>query len=379
MTNAAIEPAGSLEPVGSERRGRVRYGVLDGLRLAAALAVLMYHFTARDHDSWGISPATVFPTLHKFTAYGAFGVDLFFIISGFVILMTAWGRTVPEFVGSRAGRLLPAYWTGLLLTTLLVTVIWPAATSVSFPQVLVNLTMFQTAFGVEHVDGVYWTLWTELRFYILIGVFMAVGITFRRLILVAWLWPVIAAIAQTTHLDFVADLLISDYAPLFAGGMMLYCLTREPRSVVVWLVFLQNVVIAAAWTAPITGNAIGRYSATEPNQLAVTLVVIGCFALVLVASLTPLKHISWKWLTLAGALTYPLYLIHEYWGWWFIKVIHPYLPHWPTLLIALVLCLILAWLIHRLVERPVGPRLRAWVTTSLARAGDPAQTTGVGR
>ena len=41
-----------------------------------------------------------FPSLHQLSRYGYLGVELFFIISGFVILMTAYDRTVQSFVAS---------------------------------------------------------------------------------------------------------------------------------------------------------------------------------------------------------------------------------------------------------------------------------------
>ena len=43
------------------------------------------------------------------------GVPFFFVISGFVVLMTAWGRDVPHFVASRVGRLFPAYWVAVVI------------------------------------------------------------------------------------------------------------------------------------------------------------------------------------------------------------------------------------------------------------------------
>ncbi len=60
----------------------------------------------------------------------------------------------------------------------------------------------------------------------------------------------------------------------------------------------------------------------------------------------------------AGCLTYPLYLVHEYWGWYFIHLLHPHLPAYPTLALAAALCLLAAWLVHRLVERPTSPLLK---------------------
>lgn len=50
----------------------------------------------------------MFPVLSEVTRYGYAGVNLFFVISGFVILMSVWGRTAPQFIASRVSRLYPA-------------------------------------------------------------------------------------------------------------------------------------------------------------------------------------------------------------------------------------------------------------------------------
>src|SRR5690606_9220061 len=131
------------------------------------------------------STPEAFPTLHRASAWGTFGVDLFFVISGFVILLTAWGRTVPQYVASRVSRLFPAYWVAVALTGVLLLWIWPDRKPVSVPQVGANLTMVQSAFGIGHLDGAYWTLWTELRFYLLVGLLMLIGLTMTRLVVFA--------------------------------------------------------------------------------------------------------------------------------------------------------------------------------------------------
>lgn len=133
-------PSGNESADGMNRatQPKPRFRLLDGLRIFAALAVVLYHFTARENPYWGHPVLDVFPDFAPVAAFGALGVQLFFIISGFVILMSASGRSIGDYVASRAGRLLPGYWAGVLLTGGLLLVVWPEAEDISITQVLAN-------------------------------------------------------------------------------------------------------------------------------------------------------------------------------------------------------------------------------------------------
>ncbi|WP_051028169.1 acyltransferase family protein [Cellulosimicrobium cellulans] len=344
-----------------------RLAVLDGLRFAAAAAVLVYHFVAVNHHAWGARTSASLPDAQAVTAYGSFGVQLFFVVSGFVILMTAWGRDVRGFVASRAGRLFPAYWASVLLTVVLLALVVPGRRDVDLPQAAANLTMVQRAFGIPDLEAVYWTLWSELRFYVLVGVLVAVGLTRARILAFVVLWPVAGAIATQTGSELAATVLVAPDAPLFAGGMVLYLLTRERRSPVLWLALALNVLLGAALSGRIQSGRIENSTDVVVSPTAWWVAIVVCFALVAVSTLTPLARVSWGWLTALGALTYPLYLVHSSWGRWVIESVHPYLSRAATLAVAVAVCLALAWVIHRAVERPLGPRLRHALDRDLRR------------
>ncbi|MCU0650139.1 MAG: hypothetical protein MUF00_19285, partial [Gemmatimonadaceae bacterium] len=73
--------------------------------------------------------------------YGYLGVELFFMISGFVILMTAANGSVRDFVISRAVRLYPAFWVCCTATFLVTMFIGEPRYSASLEQYIVNMTM----------------------------------------------------------------------------------------------------------------------------------------------------------------------------------------------------------------------------------------------
>ncbi|SFO20460.1 Peptidoglycan/LPS O-acetylase OafA/YrhL, contains acyltransferase and SGNH-hydrolase domains [Geodermatophilus obscurus] len=342
-----------------------RFRVLDGLRFVAAMSVVGFHFTARESEVWGTTPDRVFPTLSQYAAYGTLGVEFFFVISGFVILMTAWDRSVASYTASRIGRLFPAYWAGALLSAFLLLVLWPEGRPTDVGEVLVNLTMAHEAWGVHRLEGVYWTLWIELRFYVLVGLLMVVGITRGRLLAFCALWPVAAAVAGSTGSPLLEAVLMPTHAPLFAGGMMLFFITREGHSLLAWLVVAGNAVFAANAADHGARGRIDDITAVEHSSVVVWVVTLGCFAVVAAASMTRLRAVSWGWLTVLGALTYPLYLVHEFWGRYVIELLSPRLPGHLVLALAVGVGLALAWLVHRYVERPFSARLRRSVQRTL--------------
>lgn len=135
-----------------------RFKELDALRGMAALMVVFFHFT------WGR------PDSHVNFNIGNMGVELFFIISGFVIFMSLSKiKTGSEFIISRFSRLYPTYWASLTFTFILINIYYHY-TIIDFPKLvlkdyLVNLSMFQFFFSVPNVDESYWTLTIELLFY----------------------------------------------------------------------------------------------------------------------------------------------------------------------------------------------------------------------
>lgn len=341
--------------------------MLDSLRFLAAASVVFYHFTARRTSVWGEATIDVFPHLHPFTRYGYLGVDLFFFISGFVILMTAWGRDVPHFVASRVGRLFPAYWTGVLLTGLLLLLTGKLMKDISPITVLSNLTMTQRAGGLGDVDGAYWTLWVELRFYLIIAVFLLVGITRNRVLAFAALWPVCAtAFDHSGSHSWFGMLVLPREAPFFAAGMVLYIAYREGLSKFLGFLLGYQLVLAMTYAYSDLDNIAGTTGGTA-NGLIASLVVGVMFGLVALATLTPLRRIGWGWLTALGALTYPLYVLHEYWGWFVIVKLHDRLSVPLTLVCAIAVVVAMATAVHQLVEKPLGPRLRRWTTEGLAQ------------
>ncbi|MCD9143027.1 acyltransferase family protein [Streptomyces albireticuli] len=352
------EPAG-----GASRHGRL--GALDGLRLCAALMVVAYHYMAFGSGVWGRPSAEAFPLAHLPASYGWLGVQLFFLISGFVICMSCWGKGVGQFAASRVTRLFPAYWFAVLAVALAVH-LWPPDGETPEPSdVAVNLTMLQSPLGVDPVDGVYWTLWIELRFYLLFALVVRKGLTYGRAVAFCVVWAVAAAVARAVDNPVLDQVLMPEDCWFFIAGIAFYLMHRFRPNLVLWLLVAGSFVIAQHYLLIAQGRAEGHMGHRVPQWPTVALMAF-FFLAVMAVALGWTRRLEWRGLTAAGALTYPLYLIHERLGWMVIEHHAGRLPR-HVLLPALVLAMLLAaWLVHRLVERPLaralGSGLRRAVT-----------------
>ncbi|MFD8571597.1 acyltransferase family protein [Streptomyces sp. NPDC059639] len=342
--------------------GRLR--ALDGLRLVAALMVAAYHYGGRGGDvatAWGTSPREQFPTLSGLFAYGCLGVQVFFVISGFVICRSGWGRPLRSFFASRAARLFPAYWVAVVLVTAVFALPMVAYATVSPSDALLNLTMLQQPLGADRVLGVCWTLWAELRFYALFALCVVLpGATRQRVVLFCAVWTLAAALAQASGEPFLGVLLMPEYAPFFIGGIGLYLVHRDRRDVLAWGIVAvgwaigQHYAVAGLWHAP------DPHAFSQRSSLGIVAVVTLGFAAVAAIATGRPTWANWRWLTTAGALTYPFYLVHEHLGWVVIGFLHRRvgLPSSVTIAGTVASMLVLAWLVNRYVERWATPQLR---------------------
>lgn len=351
---------------------------LDGLRIIAALAVCVYHYTGRGgtvSESWGRPPSELFPHLNAVAIYGNFGVQLFFVISGFVICMSSWGRSVADFFRSRVSRLYPAYWVAIMIITG-ASVVMPSVVRHLRPdEILVNFTMLQQPVGARRVLGVCWTLWVELRFYVFFALFVVwKGVDYRRVVTFCCLWTAAVVLASGAHLPLLDEIVMSEYAPYFIGGLALYLIHRYGSDLLLWGIVAMSWLLAQHFTT----QGLWNWHAASANEFphrhpyVVLAIVTLSFAAVAAVALGWLRWANWRWLTVAGALTYPFYLVHEHLGWFVIAVCRQHVGLTPreTLSATIAFMLGLAWLMHRYVEKPLGPRLKRTMASQAARVRD---------
>ncbi|MFJ2177445.1 acyltransferase family protein [Streptomyces sp. NPDC101062] len=340
-----------------------RLRALDGLRILAALMVCTFHYAGKGQvgHAWGQSPKELFPDLSAVATYGSLGVQLFFVISGFVICMSSWGRSLGDFFRSRVSRLYPAYWAAIVLTTAACVALPSVIEPLRLNEVLVNLTMLQQPMGVDRVLGVCWTLWVEARFYLLFALFVVwKGVTYRRVVIFCCLWTVAGVFARVADNPLTDELVMRDHAPFFIGGLALYLIHRYGSDLLLWSIVATSWLLGQRYSTTALWDPNATNVFQERSPYVILLLVTLAFGAVAAVALGWLRWANWRWLTFAGALTYPFYLIHEHLGWFVIAAYHQKfgLDARLTFVATIVSLLAVAWLIHRLVEKPVGPRMK---------------------
>jgi peptidoglycan/LPS O-acetylase OafA/YrhL len=337
-----------------------RYYEVDLIRFLAAVSVVFYHYTFRGYAMEGL-PSLSFPFLANIFKYGYLGVDLFFMISGFVILLTAMNTDIKGFVISRVSRLYPAFWVSVTISAIVIVLIGGDRYFVEVKQYLANLSMVSGYFGVKAVDGVYWTLLVEIKFYLLVG-----GIVFFRQVqntkyfLMIWLLATVLAV----YIDMPSLLnavLIPKWSSYFIAGAAFYFIRKEGVSIT----YLAMVFIS--YLLSIKYADIKMQSLEEEYQanfsIWVVLGIISMFYVTMFAvSINKIEFANKKSMLMIGGLTYPLYLIHQNVGLMiFIKwgqEVNKYL----LLLLVVVLMLVVSYVINKYVEKTIGALMKRALT-----------------
>lgn len=335
-----------------------RVNELDLMRFASALAVVLFHYSFRGYaaDDMSVMP---YPLLAPVFKYGYLALELLFMISGFLIAMTATTRSLRYFVASRIVRLYPAFWVCCSITFALTLAIGEPRYSASIGQYVVNMTMLSEFLGVPSIDGAYWFLYVEILFYATVAVALLLGGVQRfQWFLVAWLLLEIAL--ELLPIGRNPYRVLADYSVCFIAGAEFFLIWSQGVS-------LTRVTMVAASCGVSLLQAINRlpgfeaHYRTTMNTYVVAGIIIISFVVMLLVALRrtgPLARTRWM---LAGAISYPFYLLHQHIGYMIFNALYPAIdPHlllWGT--IALVLAV--AFAVHVFVEKQLSSAIRAAV------------------
>lgn len=340
----------------SAQTGRVNE--IDLLRFLAALSVVFFHYSFRGYAADNMTVMS-YPLLASVSKYGYLGVKLFFMISGFVILMTAASGNLRNFIISRIVRLYPTFWACCTLTFAVIITFGAPRYYASVNQYLVNMTMLSGFFDISSIDGAYWSLFIELQFYTFVAIILIIGkIHQAQTLLLLWL---VASVALVIHPIWkLNQLLLTSNSTYFIAGATYFLIWSKGLSQI-----RVAIVTVSWWLAVFQSTSIyelgwfeNHYN-TSISSYITAAIITAFFAIMMLISLRRSGLFARSRWTLLGALTYPLYLIHQNIGFIVFNASYPaynaHLIFWGTLVAALVS----AYAVHILIEMRYSPIIKA--------------------
>ncbi|WP_438660209.1 acyltransferase family protein [Pseudomonas sp.] len=337
---------------------------LDLLRFLAAIAVVFFHYAFRGYAKGDMSTMP-YPLLAEPAKYGYLGVELFFMISGFVILMTASSNNLRVFFISRVVRICPAFWVCCTLTYLITLAIGQPRYTADVYQYIANMTLLSDWMGVPPIDGVYWSLFAEIKFYLMISIVLGFK-KIEKIETYLVIWLLVSALAEIFIWEKMRSILVTDYAAYFIAGATFYMIWAKGITKARMLL-LAGALALACYTAIVWALLLESKYATEYNLLIVcSLIVLFFITFLLVATNKTAAIGALDW-TALGALTYPLYLIHQMIGFMIFNIAYPAVnPHlllWGTI----ALMIAASHVIHKKIETPIARFMKKLLSMSFKR------------
>lgn len=328
-----------------------RINSLDFLRGVASFSVCWFHLTSFHYPT---PDGPLYALVRRSGSYGWVGVEIFFVISGFVIPYSLYRaryqlRSYSTFIAKRLVRLDPPYLASIILLIVLAYLYSgysgkPVAIEgepVTFIRVILHLGYLNMFFGQSWLNPSYWTLAIEFQYYLLIGVLFPLVKSksrLRRLLFLAcFAAPAFFLRPQLIEGGVPYSRFIFQFGFLFVMGLLSF---QRWIGLIQWREYLLLIILATLG-ALLTLGAIGTGAG--------------------IAGVVCLNVYNQKNLvaTFFGNISYSLYLLHWPIGHLTLSIVGSKLlgaqsdvARIAVLLFSLGVCILSSYVLFRLVEKP---------------------------
>jgi peptidoglycan/LPS O-acetylase OafA/YrhL len=319
---------------------RTYYDGLDLLRFGSALIVASFHlffwswagvYSTIDQTNHLFAEAANFRSAAGLTWFGWVGVEIFFVISGFVIANSADGASAMEFLVGRVLRLYPAVWICATGTLIALYFVAGDPLSVLLGPYIRSLLLIPRS---RWIDAVYWTLAIEIAFYAL--VFTTLLLKRTSLIQAAWaltffsgifnafyLLVVLGAVPLSAFILFLGShllllgLLLLPHGCLFALGIWLWLAANDRMTFARWVGLVFALVASGTEVYAQAVQFLSSVPAATGQSPLIPLAIFLTATLLVVVFTRGSEFFSTgpgragTLLRYAGLVTYPFYLIHN--------------------------------------------------------------------
>jgi peptidoglycan/LPS O-acetylase OafA/YrhL len=306
------------------------------------------------------------PVLDRLMHEARLGVQIFFMISGFVIYMSiTTAKTIGDFWISRFIRLYPVYWLSIPIAIISFVLFGNQHISHQFNFILGNVTMLQPVFRTTELVGAYWTLYVELNFYLLISLIL-ISKQFKHIERI-----ILFGMTTTGALMLIYQLLnnsssyytrffivgrslvpLVGHFQVFAAGMLFYLIyTKGINRMRLALLVMSFLLIAVTHE---DGGKV-HYAVGLNEHLVCCLAYYVLFILIIYNKASVLKT---PIMVELGNISYALYLVHDSFGLSLSDYLALHIGHVYSISIGIVLSFTLAYLITHYVDIPLRHLLK---------------------
>ena len=354
---------------------------LQGLRGIAALLVVLYHAQPVLNRTYGLALDS---------HVGVVGVDIFFVLSGFVMVISnphPDPATTGRFLAQRFFRIVPLYWlaTAAIIACFVIG-FRPVGLHYLDPWIVLQSALFipsQFPHGRHDlILTVGWTLMFELFFYAALALTFPLRSIGKSVGLLTLLFAALAVAGRVAPpLPYLLNFFTAPIMLEFLyGAMLALAYARWSDAAPRWLAPAGLILMAAGFAIVIALDATG---VPVPNKHDARFLLLGLPAALVVAGALAMERGRWvlrqSWLLELGAASYVLYLFHPLVLQASVKAVHPLLPRSPLLAGAgaLLACLVVAFVIHRIIEQPMLERAKKLMRRRGNTASSPAAPLAV--